>query len=244
MPPKTPFFKCRLRPNKLSLVLGVLSLLPLTAAAQVAPITPASAASSAGTETPVQLSVFEVSASDDVGYQAGNTMSGSRLNSSLKDTASPVMVFTPEFLSDFNSNSLADIIGYSPNMQIDMLDTAADANPQFVGGSDLTDTRIRVRGLSASTALDFFETSIAIDTYNTERLELSSGPNSILFGFGQSGGLVNIMTKSAQLNRNRTAMRAQFGQWNFARYEIEGQAGGAAQWPAAMGWRLAQTRVQ
>lgn len=186
--------------------------------AQVAPAPPGPAAPA---EIPVQLSVFEVSASQDVGYQAGNTTSGSRLNSSLKDTAAAVMVFTPEFLSDFNANSLADIVGYSPNMQVDMLDTSADASPQFVGGSDLTDTRIRVRGLSASTALDFFETSIAVDTYNTERLELSSGPNSILFGFGQSGGLVNIMTKSAQLNRNRTAVRAQFGEWNFARYEVD-----------------------
>jgi outer membrane receptor protein involved in Fe transport len=102
-----------------------------------------------------------------------------------------------------------------------MLDTSADASPQFIGGSDLTDTRIRVRGLSASTALDFFETSIAIDTYNTERLELSSGPNSILFGFGQSGGLVNVMTKSAQLHRHRTVARTQFGGWDFSRYELD-----------------------
>jgi outer membrane receptor protein involved in Fe transport len=199
--------------------LGALALLSFPLSAQVAPSGSNSAA--AGTQAPVQLSVFEVTADQDVGYQAGNTTSGSRLNTSLKDTAAAVMVFTPEFLSDFNSNSLEDIIGYSPNMQIDMLDTSADASPQFIGGSDLFDTRIRVRGLSASTALDFFETSIAIDTYNTERLELSSGPNSILFGFGQSGGLVNIMTKSAQLNRNRTAIRAQFGQWNFSRYEVD-----------------------
>ena len=199
--------------------LGAFSLLSLPLSAQVAPSGTTSAAP--GAQAPVQLSVFEVTADQDVGYQAGNTTSGSRLNTSLKDTAAAVMVFTPEFLSDFNSNSLEDIIGYSPNMQIDMLDTSADASPQFVGGSDLTDTRIRVRGLSASTALDFFETSIAIDTYNTERLELSSGPNSILFGFGQSGGLVNIMTKSAQLNRTRTAIRAQFGQWNFSRYEAD-----------------------
>ena len=214
-----PFVSPRPRAICLRLVLALLALLTAQVPAQVAPsVTSATAAS---TETPIQLSVFEVSATADVGYQAGNTTSGSRLNSSLKDTAAPVMVFTPEFLSDFNSNSLADIVGYSPNMQIDMLDTAADASPQFVGGSDLTDTRIRVRGLSASTALDFFETSIAIDTYNTERLELSSGPNSILFGFGQSGGLVNVMTKSAQLHRNRTAVRAQFGEWNFARYELD-----------------------
>ena len=67
------------------------------------------------------LSPFEVTGEKDVGYQAGNTMSGSRLNSSLKDTAAAVMVFTPEFLSDFGATSLADIIGYAPNMQVDML---------------------------------------------------------------------------------------------------------------------------
>jgi outer membrane receptor protein involved in Fe transport len=214
----TPTLAVGFRPAHF-LSLALFAALTVIGSAQVAP--PAVATTAASTETPVQLSVFEVSATADVGYQAGNTTSGSRLNSSLKDTAAAVMVFTPEFLSDFNANSLADIVGYSPNMQIDMLDTAADANPQFIGGSDLTDTRIRVRGLSASTALDFFETSIAIDTYNTERVELSSGPNSILFGFGQSGGLVNIMTKSANLSRNRTAVRAQFGDWNYARYELD-----------------------
>ena len=62
------------------------------------------------------LSPFEVTGEKDVGYQAGNTTSGSRLNSSLKDTAAAVMVFTPEFLSDFGATSLADLIGYAPNM--------------------------------------------------------------------------------------------------------------------------------
>lgn len=46
--------------------------------------------------------------------------------------------------------------------------------------------------------MDFFEAGIAIDNYNTERFELSSGPNSILFGFGSPGGRVNIMTKRAR----------------------------------------------
>lgn len=181
----------------------------------------AAAASTAPTVDTVQLSPYEVTAEKDVGYQAGNAASGSRFNTSLKDTAASVMVFTPEFLSDFSATSLADIIGYAPNMQVDMLDTSADANPQFLGGSDLRDTRIRVRGLSASTAQDFFETGVPMDIYNIERLELSSGPNSILFGFGSPGGLVNVMTKQAQLNRTRSSLRAQIGQWSYSRYELD-----------------------
>ncbi len=210
-------------PFRRALVFAAASLVTLVAGlriqAQVAPLP--SMVRDPMSDPIVELSVFEVTAEKDVGYQAGNTTSGSRLDTSLKDTAAAVMVFTPEFLSDFGANSLADIVGYAPNMQLDMLDTSADANPQFLGGSDLKDTRIRVRGLSASTAVDFFETSIAIDNYNTERFELSSGPNSILFGFGSPGGLVNIMTKRAQLNRNRTALRLQMGEWAFSRYEVD-----------------------
>ena len=203
------------------LLLTFASLVP--GFAQTAPTDPrpAAAAPDSPPPPPVQLSVFEVTSDKDVGYQAGNTASGSRFNTSLKDTAAAVQVFTPEFLSDFSVNSLADMIAYAPNMAADMLDTAADANPQFLGGSDLRDTRIRVRGLSASTALDFFETGIPVDVYNTERLELSSGPNSILFGFGSPGGLVNILTKRAHPNRTRTSVRLQTGQWSFQRAELD-----------------------
>lgn len=190
----------------------VLALAP--AAAQVLPPPPAPAA-------PVQLSVFEVAADKDVGYQGGDTLSGSRLNSSLKDTAAAVMVFTPEYIADFAANGLGDITAYSPNLAVDMLETSSDANPTFVGGSDLVDTRIVVRGLSASVSMDFFEAGISVDNYNTERVELASGPNSILFGFGSPGGLVNVMTKRAQLNRNRTALRLQGGEWHLRRAELD-----------------------
>ncbi len=203
-------------PRSLALVLLISSV-----SAQVAPSSAPSKPASVSESEPVTLSVFEVTTDRDVGYQAGNTASGSRLNSSLKDTAAAVMVFTPEYISDFAANGLGDITAYAPNVSIDMLETSSDANPTFVGGSDLKDTQLRVRGLSASAGMDFFEAGIAIDNYNTERIELSSGPNSILFGFGSPGGLVNVMTKRAQVNRHRTAFRTQFGEWAFRRFELD-----------------------
>ncbi len=169
----------------------------------------------------VELSPFQVTADKDVGYQGGNTTSGSRLNTSLKDTAAAVTVFTPEFLSDFGSNSLEDIIGYAPNMEKEMNQYSATPDTSFLGGSDRRETTIRIRGLAASSAMDFFSTGITMDTYNTERIEQSNGPNSILFGFGSPGGLVNINTKRAQVNRNRTSTRLQVGENDFYRAEID-----------------------
>jgi hypothetical protein len=78
-------FPRRSRVSIYFLALAVFPLLNPVVFGQVAPPIPARPAP--GTEAPIQLSVFEVSATDDVGYQAGNTTSGRRLNSSLKDTA-------------------------------------------------------------------------------------------------------------------------------------------------------------
>lgn len=167
----------------------------------------------------VQLTPFEVSSAQDVGYMAGNTTSGSRLNTSLKDTAAPVMVFTSDFFSDFGASSLAESVAYANNLQLDVADTV-DNGLQFVSAKDPT-TKIRVRGLLASIAMDYFESTIPTDNYNTERMDLSSGPNSILYGFASPGGLISFGTKRAQLARNRTMTRIQVGEFEFRRFELD-----------------------
>lgn len=172
-------------------------------------------------ETVFTLSAFEVNASDDVGYRAGNTVSGSRLNSSLSDLAASITAFTPEFLEDFNITGLEDLTSYASSMATDMQDTSADANSTFLGGADFYDTRVRVRGLSASVSRDFFRTYIPVDSYNTSRTELSQGPNSILFGIGSPGGLVNVVTKRAILAEDSASFRYQFGSWDANRLTLD-----------------------
>ena len=91
------------------------------AAESAAPVSPATAKPTDPT-APVELSPFEVRAENDVGYQAANTTSGSRLNTRLKDTPAAISPFTPEFLSDLGATSLADMIGYATNIEIDTED--------------------------------------------------------------------------------------------------------------------------
>ncbi len=204
------------------LAAGVVAVIPGTpVSAQLLPDRPGAASGARPPGEVVELSPFVVSTDKDVGYQAGNTTSGSRLNTSLKDTAASVLVFTPEFLADFGANSLASIVEYAPNMMVDNDDAGAEVSTAFLGGANFREIRIRVRGLSASTSLDFFETGIPMDNYNTERIELSGGPNSILFGFGAPGGIVNTMSKRAQTNRTRTSLRAQAGEWALQRYDFD-----------------------
>jgi len=50
--------------------------------------------------TTITLSPFEVVSGQDVGYRAQNTLGGTRLNTSLKDTAASLSVMIAEFLAD------------------------------------------------------------------------------------------------------------------------------------------------
>ncbi len=169
----------------------------------------------------VTLSPFEVNTSTDVGYQAGNTLSGSRLDTSLKDTAAAVHSFTKEFLADFRLSNLDDMTAYAPNVMIDIQDRTPAATPSFLGGANTIEGRIRARGLPVSPAFDFFETLMPTDSYRAERFELAVGPNSILFGFANPGGLYSTTTKKADFLRTRSAIETEFGTWDRSRYTVD-----------------------
>jgi outer membrane receptor protein involved in Fe transport len=206
---------------------GLVASLALAAApsapAQAVPASPSAATATtarpADGTAPLELSPFEVRADDDVGYQAANTTSGSRLNSRLKDTPAAVSAFTPEFLSDIAATNLEEMLGHATNIEIDVEDANAGFNnPQ---GRDATgnDYTFRMRGSPAGASRDFVESSIPVDLYNVERAEVASGPNSILFGLGSAGGLVSLTGKKAHLTRERTTLKAILGSWNYERYE-------------------------
>ncbi len=117
---------------------------------------PASAAAVDPSQATVELSPFEVRADSDVGYQAGNTVSGSR----LKDTPASISPFTLEFLSDIAATNLEDMLGYANNVEAEFENaTAGFNNPP---GRDTTgnDYQFRMRGMAAGAARDFMDSSV------------------------------------------------------------------------------------
>ncbi|QXD22989.1 hypothetical protein F7C95_13740 [Opitutia bacterium ISCC 51] len=138
------------------------------------------------------LNPFQVDVSQDVGYAAQNTLAGSRMNTALKDTPAPISVYTAEFISDIGVDMLEEVLEYSVNMTPEL----SDVDGGF-GANQLTafDARYRIRGLDAGSARNYFETRLDQDVYNVERVDESRGPNSILFGLGLPGGVLNTSTK-------------------------------------------------
>ncbi|HUR57336.1 MAG TPA: secretin and TonB N-terminal domain-containing protein [Opitutaceae bacterium] len=173
----------------------------------------------AAANAPVELSPFMVDASRDFGYLASNTLAGSRLNTSLKDTAATISVMTEEFLADIAAFSVSDALVYAGNLQIDQEEAV---NGTVTGNLQAENfPTYRVRGLKASVARNYFVWNVPGNTYNIERIDESRGPNSILFGVGSAGGIINSSTKQATLGRPRQAFTFTAGSFDSYRATID-----------------------
>ncbi len=195
-----------------------LLLSPLAALAQSAPAASApSTRESPETNNPVMLSPFQVSTDNDVGYAAANSLSGSRLNTELRNTPAAISVFTKEFLDDIGALSTLGAMEYAMNASREFTDYTGLASAQQSDGN------IQVRGFTgASLGRDFFTWRVSSDVFNTERLDFSRGPNSILFGVGGPGGIVNTTTKRAHVAGKTTdQVQVRVGSWDDYRATVD-----------------------
>ncbi|MBL9186611.1 MAG: hypothetical protein JNK23_03950 [Opitutaceae bacterium] len=143
-------------------------------------------------EEALVLSPFVVSSDKDVGYLAANTLSGSRLNTPLVDTPASISEMTKDFLDDIGANNTMDAVAYALGFEADR-PGANDNLSQFSSQTAVA----RGVGRSGTVSRDFFPWNLSSDTFGVERLSLSRGPNSILFGLGNAGGIINSTSKRA-----------------------------------------------
>jgi outer membrane receptor protein involved in Fe transport len=206
---------------RVAVVAGGAALVP-AALAQTAPANnpprPAGAAGSATVPTGevVQLSPFQVAAETDRGYQALNTLSGTRLNSKLEDLGSSITVITKQQLLDTAAVDLNDVFLYEANTEGTHNYTQFTPNRNGgiidgVAGDPATANRIRgvgspISGSGVNIAIGNFSSNarIPVDPYNIDAVEISRGPNSNLFGLGAAAGTVNLVPSKANLRRATT----------------------------------------
>ena len=187
--------------------LGLLLSLVLPAAPAFAQLvgsataTPAPATTpAAGREDVLELSPFVITTSGDRGYQAQSTLGGSRLKTDLKNVAAPTTAFTQQFFDDLAITNTDDLARYMTSTELNFGEENG-VGQNFI--KDQSTRQLRMRGLPGGTvSVNFFKSDLPADTFSTERIDQSRGPNSILFGIGSPGGLVNVTNKRALLAKN------------------------------------------
>lgn len=165
----------------------------------------------------IELSPFEVDASNDVGYLANSTLAGGRMNTSLFTTPQPVSVLTKELLSDLGTTDVLEAMKYAVN---------ADPEFQYEESSNFranieSKVGLKIRGFSSVSARNYFAWESPSDAYNVERLDQSRGPNAVLFGTGAVGGMVNTTTKQARIGAQIKEVSATFGSWARRRFTFD-----------------------
>ena len=177
-------------------------------------------------EEVVKLTPFEVAISRDTGYQATETLAGTRIRTDLRDVGAAISVVTKEFLKDIGATDSSTLLQYTTNAEV------AGTRGTYAGlgnGTGVDETASlrapagaqRVRGLAAAdNTRDFFGTDIPWDSFNVDRIDIQRGPNSILFGLGSPAGIVNATTRSAEF-RTFGSADLRFGAFGSQRASVD-----------------------
>ena len=230
----TPSPRSRVTRAGVNLAALCLSLSPaLAQTAATAPVPPPASPK----DEPIVLSPFQV-ISDDKGYQASNTMSGTRLNTKLEDVFASVTVVTMQQMVDTAVLDMNDVFKYEASTEgtANFTLISKDQNGSVSDKTASDPQRAnRIRGLSGglgssvgansggvNTAWGNFQSngSIPFDLYNVAAVEISRGPNASLFGIGQPNGTVNVVPTQANLRRRTFSATLRGDSWGGSRESI------------------------
>ena len=204
------------------------SLLPLVVSAQEAEEATEEATEEEKTDILV-LSPFVVDETATIGYQATQTLAGTRIATELKDVAASIFVFTPELIEDTGMTNIQDAFMYGANTE--GRDTYTVAGVGFTGRSESVGAysashsnpqgNQRVRGLtSADVSRGYFTSLMPMDFFSIEQATLLRGPNSIMFGLGSPAGIFDYTPKRAKF-RDKGEISFRFNQYGGERYVFD-----------------------
>jgi len=126
-----------------------------------------------------ELSPFEVTTTEEAGYSASESITGSRIRSKIAELPFAVNVMTNEFMEDFAADSLDDQFGYVSS---------------FAG--DEVEGWYQLRGFKQQNQLrNGFRRLGLIDRVTVSRAEVIKGPAAGTYGAINPGGIINIVTK-------------------------------------------------
>jgi len=162
-----------------------------------------------GSETPsdtVILSPFTVDTSTDVGYTAVNSLAGGRNNTPLAITPSVVTSLTKQFIDDLQLTDARTALMWTMNA------VPQNFAPNTGSGNEFNSWATNIRGAGAGNqggtppTVNYFPIYAVKDFFNVDRFELDLGPNSILFGVGNLGGVLTSYTKIPRFNQDSIVM--------------------------------------
>jgi iron complex outermembrane recepter protein len=142
-----------------------------------------------------EIEVIATGEAEEEGYNVTDTNAGTRTDTPLRDIPQSIQIVPQQVLEEQQVNTLNEAVKNVPGAT----QTAPNYIPGFAGftirgfsvgdfGPNVTRNGLGVRIPVGTTAI----------FSNIERVEILRGPGSVLFGEGDPGGTINIVTKQPQ----------------------------------------------
>lgn len=186
-----------------SLLLAFLAAVPAATSFAQTTTAPTSAP-----EQVVVLSTFTVTSAMDKGYQAGNSVSATRIDTPIKELPFAVSAFTEQFMGDIGTRELADVLKFAPSV--------TSGSEGFSSGNAF----VMVRGFQSLPQRNGLYSPLYVDGSLIQRVEVVKGPASLFYGQIAPGGVVNYITKRAQPKAFGT-FSAQVGSYDYKRTQVD-----------------------
>ena len=151
---------------------------------------------------------FVVTDDDDKGYYSANTLAGTRTNELTKNIPMTISTVNAEMIEDFKMKTLEDLGNFVPSIEAE--------------GNVYNNNEIRFRGLLTKNQLyEFMPRYSPLDWYNVGRSDIIRGANSLIYGQADPGGKVNVISKTAMLNKNKGSAVVEIGDksWHKVSYD-------------------------
>ena len=127
-------------------------------------------------------------------YLSTKKLTSSKTGTPLLDTPQSLSIFTAEDIANRSITSIGQIVDYTPGVNTSQGEGHRDA-VVFRGNRSTADFYID----GARDDVQYYRS-----LYNLEQVEILRGPNALLFGRGGSGGIINRVTKKAEIGDNFT----------------------------------------
>ncbi|BCA56571.1 Ferrichrome-iron receptor [Nitrospira sp. KM1] len=195
------------------------SAVPLAAGAGAVAAAEGGASAATANQKPVkvpEILVKEVRErdTDTKSYVADEASTAMRTDTPIRDTPQSIQVITRKVIEEQRAIRLDDVL-----QNVSGIFSAALSNDVndgfFIRGFAVSNNQFVRNGL-----IDPFSALNASDPYNIQRLEVLKGPSSVLYGIGDPGGVINIITRKPLPDATYSA-NVILGNFNLYRSELD-----------------------
>jgi outer membrane receptor protein involved in Fe transport len=187
------------------------TLAAFVASAVVVSAQTAAPATASADET-IRLNPFSVTEGGTRGYMATNSISGTALNTPLRDVPMAINVITSEFLSD-------SLVGLDLVRAFDFNSSITQTQRQPVNNNNGS---FAIRGFrNRNTLVDGVSAGEFVAPIMVDRIEVVKGPNAILSPTGSPGGTINNVSKKPLYVDPRHSVRVEYGAFDAGSVEFD-----------------------